>query len=138
MSSKSRIEGVTKGVTKGVGGHDPLRRSSVKGVTGGHDCRGVTPVTPQSGGHEPFSEKFSETPLAGVTKPGTVVERAGQAYTVFSIDPYTTKDGREVELFKLLSSCRACGVTFSTTVALSTKYWNQRCPGCIRAKRTAA
>lgn len=65
MSSKSRTEGVT-GVTKGVmGTRDPQRQSSLKGVTGGHHTIQVTPVTPQSGGHdaltgENFQESFGE------------------------------------------------------------------------------
>lgn len=137
MSSKSKTEGVT-GVTKGVTStRDPLRQSSLKGVTGGHRTIKVTPVTPESGGSRTRTgEKFRNC-LEGVTNPGSEVEHNGQRYTVFSIDPYVTKDGREIELYKLHSSCRSCGATFSVRVAVNARYWNARCPGCIRDGRQA-
>jgi len=75
--------------------------------------------------------------LDALRKPGEEIEHNGQRYVLFSIEPYTNSRGREIELYKLLSSCSACGATFSIRVALSTKYWNMRCPGCIRDGKRA-
>lgn len=147
MSSKSKTEGGHGGHEGGHGGHDPLVQIARKGVTGGHVYRNMTPVTPSSRGREPEPEKNSSSskslvellvgepvPMSHMIRPGQVVEHNRQRYVAFSIDPYINREGREIELFKFLSACKVCGSTFSITVALSTKYWNARCPGCIRTR----
>ena len=64
---------------------------------------------------------------------GQVIERNGRTYTCTGAEPYTNRKGQDLELFRMDSSCIVCGAPFSIKIALSTRYWNWRCPECIAA-----
>lgn len=69
---------------------------------------------------------------------GQTVERFGCSYTCQRTEPYTNRQGREIDLFVFEGGCVVCGTRFEIKVVPSTKRWNVRCPKCIGADRRPA
>lgn len=68
---------------------------------------------------------------------GQVTEHNGQRYVYLGAEPYVNRRGEEIDLYRLSSKCCDCGSSFTIKIVPSTRYWNMRCPPCIRGKRGA-
>lgn len=66
---------------------------------------------------------------------GDAVERLGCSYVCRRTEPYTNRQGQEIDLFVFEGGCVVCGTRFEIKVVPSTKFWNVRCRKCIDAGR---
>jgi hypothetical protein len=67
--------------------------------------------------------KFRVVPMAGKT-----IDYRGQEYKLIGSAPHRNRKGELSVILTWKTHCLECGVAFTTTSALCTKYLTRRCP----------